>query len=116
MTCFIDCFRGLLTHKSKCVQCAGKLCPELSEFQSDGAAARNDDHVVAEPHIRLEGAVAFPQPAADAVALHGVAELRPDGKAEAVSRPSVFKAIHRKRASGCAFAAVIQPPEFMVFF
>ena len=116
MTFFIDVVLLLRPHKPKRAQHAGELLLELPEFQSDGAAACDDDYVIAELQLRFEGAVALPQSAAYAVALNGVSEFSPDREAEAVYIPSVSKAVHRNGASGRAFPAVVQPSEFMILF
>lgn len=115
MTFFIDFAVLRRAKKPERGKRAGKLRPELSEFQTDGAAPRYDDDVIPELQLGLDGTVTLAQSAADTVALDGATKLRPDREAETVEAASVFEAVHRHRASGRALAPVVQPSELVIF-
>ena len=60
-------------------------------------------------------AVGFPKQPLYAVALHGLAQLCADRQAEPVAAQLVFAAVQHQMPARGRCAAVVQPPEFMVF-
>jgi hypothetical protein len=108
--------RFLLPDETQLVKLLDEAVLEFLKVCIHCPMASHHNDVVAQGIGRLRKAVCLPDPAANAVTHHGMAELRTSGQSQTVVAKAVFPAIDHKAASRGRLPLLIQSAEQMILF
>jgi hypothetical protein len=106
----------LLPDEAQLVKLLEKAILDLLKARLHRSMAGHHNDVIAQNKGRLRKAVCLPDPAANAVAYHGMAELCTGGQSQTVIAKAIFSAIYHKTASGGRLSLLVQSAEQMILF